>query len=333
MLRTMPPISTASTASSDSDDFKPNSPFGLSPRLSLFERSFQHKNNSGEFLGDTSLQRASLQSSQFTQTASMARTQFDFEEKGAMVHGRPVQPIEPNTEAMLNTKRAASAFFALAYQVLKKQNKQFPLAGKNKCLGMVAVPHKKLVMIAISQDKTPAKDDVLRSDMVDLMDCINKKNTEWVFELACIPTKSQYMMPRSLFMRTIHPAPEEWVRPHTRCVEVALMVALNKIGRYVDFSPEDAGVLALGGTMWTTPWCVENSTAVTYFEGANRNTKYTTKQPTPIDLGEGKKGWIDIWDPCDKHCAIYKDRMLAIGASGGPATSFIEPRSETKLAL
>lgn len=325
----MPPISTASTASSDSDDFKPNSPFGLSPRLSLFERSFQHKNNSGEFLGDTSLQRESLQSSQFTHTASMARTKFDFIEKGAMVHGRPVQPIEPNTEAMLNTKRAASAFFSLAYQVLQEQNKQFPLAGKNKCLGMVAVPHKKLVMIAISQDKTPAKDEALRSDMVDLLDDINKKSTDWIFELACIPTKSQYMMPRGLFMRTIHPAPEEWVRPHTRCVEVALMVALNKIGRYVNFSPEDAGVMAFGGTLWMSH---HDSAAIPHFEGATRNTKYTSQDPILVDLGHGLQGELDIWDPCGGHCAIYRDRMLAIGASGGPATSFIEPRSERSLA-
>lgn len=322
MLRT---ASTNSISSSGSE----GSPFKTSSRYSLFTRSFELKNESGEFLGTTSEQPISLQYCQFIQTASLARTKFDFEEKGTMVHGRPVKSIESTPHAISRTKRAASAFFSLVYQYLGAHDKQFPLAGKNKCLGMIAVPDKNLVMIAISQDKNPTSDEALRRDMVHLLDVLNQISTEWMFELACIPTKSQYMMPRSLFMRTIHPAPEEWVRPHTRCVEVALMVALNKIGRYVDFSPEDAGVMAFGGTLWMNH---HDSAAVPHFEGATRNKKYTSQAPILVDLGHGLQGEIDIWDPCGGHCAIYKDRMLAIGASGGPATSFTEPRSETNMS-
>ena len=306
------------------------SPFKISSQLSLFTDRFNPKNDNGEFLGETSEQRDSLQYCQFIQTSSMARSKFEFEEKGALVHGRPVQSLEPTPHAIARTKRAVSDFFSLAYHVLDKNNEQFPLAGKNKCLGIVAVPESKLVMIAISQDKNPAADDALRSQMVDLLDRINhEESNTWVFELACIPTKSQYMMPRTLFMRTIHPAPEEWVKPHTRCVEVALMVALNKIRRNI--TPENASVMAFGGTLWAIPWRLENSAAAPHFEGAKRNITYVTQPSISVDLGHGVKGWVDIWDPCKVHCAIYKDRMNAIGASGGPATSFTEPRSERHL--
>ena len=307
------------------------SPFKISQQLSLFTNRFNPKNENGEFLGETSEQRDSLQYCQFIQTRRLARSKFQLSGNSTFTHhvSTPIQ--EPSGSALERTKLAASAFFSLAYQILEDTRQIFPLAGKNKCLGMVAVPgtQKNLVMIAISQDKDPNNDIELRHRMVDLLNEINRTNADWHFELACIPTKSQYMMPRTLFMRTTHPAPSTSITPRTSCVEVALMVALNKLGRHINFTTEDTGVIAFGGTMWTTPWCVKNSTAVPHFEGAERNTKYTTKPPTFVDLGEGKKGWIDIWDPCGNHCAIYRQEMLAIGASGGPATSFIEPRSET----
>ena len=261
----------------------------------------------------------------------MARSHFEFKEKGALVHGRPTQKLEPTSHANERTKHAVSDFFSSAYKILDKNNEQFPLAGKNKCFGMVAVPKSKLVMIAISQDKNPKNDLILRRQMVDLLKRINQENPDRVFELASIPTKSQYMMPRTLFMRTTHPAPVEWIKPHTRCVEVALMVALCKIRGGI--TPQNAGVMAFGGTLWATPRHLKSSAATPHFEGAERNIKYTTKPAVSVDLGHGKKGWIDIWDPCKGHCAIYKDQMLAIGASGGPATSFTEPRSESNLSI
>ena len=125
------------------------SPFKMSPRLSLFTNSFNSKHDEGEFLGETSEQRDSLQYCQFIQTSSMARSKLQFGEKGTFVHGRPEKLLEPSQEAIARTKRAVSDFFSLAHQILHENNEQFPLAGKNKCLGMVAVPKKKLVMLAI----------------------------------------------------------------------------------------------------------------------------------------------------------------------------------------
>ncbi|MDF1683232.1 MAG: hypothetical protein P1U36_01100 [Legionellaceae bacterium] len=327
------PLSIETNLSTDSEsESEIGTPFRMSSRYAMFTKRFEPKLNNGNFLGETSGQRDSEQYCQFIQTSSIARTKFEFEDQGTFLHGKPSQSIELKTQAVTNTKRAASDFFALAYQALNETNEAFPLAGKNKCLGMVVVPGKTLVLLAISQDKNPTEDVILRQKMVRLLNRINaKEGHAWTFELACIPTKSQYMMPRTLFMRTIHPAPNEWVEPHTRCVEVSLMVALCKTGRHISFNPEDTGVMAFGGTLWSIPWRLKKSNAIPHFEGATRNSKYTTQPPISVDLGDGTKGWIDIWDPCAGHCKIYRQEMLAIGASGGPATSFTEPRSETNI--
>jgi len=313
-------------------DSSPNSnretPIKISPRLSLFTDRFNTKNEVGEFLGETSNERDSLQYCQFIRTSSMARSKFEFEEKGTLVHGRPTQSLQPSHAALVRTERAAIAFFSLAYHMLDKNNEQFPLAGKNKCLGMVAVPNSKLVMIAISQDKKPEKDIILRRQMVDLLDRMNQENTDREFELVCIPTKSQYMMPRTLFMRTTHPAPEEWIKPHTRCVEVALMVALCKIRDGI--TVDNAGVMALGSTLWKN---AHSSDAVEHFGTMERNTKHEKETTILVPLENGETAHLAEWYPCDNHCLKYRKQMNAIAASGGPATSFTEPRSERNLSI
>jgi hypothetical protein len=297
------------------------SPIVVPAVLEEFTRSFASKDQEGLFLGEISPESQGRQRSQFMHTRRMAKHMF-------FAHAETV--IEPTAIAVERTKQAARTFFSLAYQVLAETEQPFPLAGLNKCLGMVAVPDRKLVMIAISQDKVPTKDVALRQAVVALLAAINQKSSDWVFELACIPTKAQYLMPRTLSMRAPHQAPETWVAPRTRCIEVALMVALCKLGRNINFLPEDTGVMAFGGTLWGS---AEGEEAVAHFEGASRNKTYTKEAPLEVKLTDDLSGWLDIWEPCAEHCARYRQAMLVIGAAGGPATSFVEPRSETSLSI
>jgi len=115
-----------SSSSSSSSSFRPlhinieaaahlnrTSPFKISPRYALFTDRFNSKNAEGAFLGETSDQRESEQYCQFIQTSSMARTKFQFEEKGTLVHGRPVYLLEPSPQAIARTKRAVALSFHL----------------------------------------------------------------------------------------------------------------------------------------------------------------------------------------------------------------------------
>lgn len=191
---------------------------------------------------------------------------------------------------------------------------------------MVAMPNSNFVMIAISQDKNPELDQALREKVVLFIDKLNdqlkQEKIEWRFKLACIPTYSQYLMPRTLSKDTNLPATDDDIEPHTRCVEVALMVALNKIGRFKQFTPKDVGVMAFGGTLWATP---ESNDAIDYFKGIARNKKHVKKSPIEIKLDNDNSAWIDIWQPCACHCEIYQHQMAAIAAAGGQGTSFAEP--------
>ncbi len=280
-----------------------------------FAKSFNDKYAQGLFLGATSSENKSNQRAQFNRTRCLAKVELS---KG-------ISALEPTQHALERTQRAAKDFFSLSYQFLDKNDLPFPLAGLNKCLGMVAIPSSKVVMIAISQDKDPRKDEALRKNMIELLDQLNQTTNDWIFELACIPTKAQYLMPRTLFMRFPHQASQEIVKPHTRCVEVALMAALCKARRCLTFTSADTGTIAFGGTLWASS---DNSEAIPHFEGATRNIKYRIKKPLEVKLTDAISGWIDLWEPCPEHCKIYKYEMLAIGAAGGCATSFTEPRSE-----
>ena len=292
------------------------SPLVVPKEHECFASPFNKKNALGLFLGKLSSERPSNARAQFSRTRCMAVSVFN----------NGVSALEPTEFALERTKLAAKHFFSLSHSFLTETGRVFPLASRNKCLGMVAVPHSKLVILAISQDKNPVNDELLRSDMVSFLEQLNLRTDERVFELACIPTKSQYLMPRTFFMRTPHQAPQESVEPHTRCVEVALMAALNKIGRFSEFNASDTGIIAFGGTLWASEDAPE---AIPSFGSAERNKKYTSQRPLEVIFPDEMRGWVDIWDPCGGHCAIYKYEMLAIGASGGPATSFMEPRSES----
>jgi hypothetical protein len=295
------------------------SPFDVPIQYERFAQSFAAKNNEGLFLGRTP-PVSKTNRRQYSQICRVAKSEFL---KGADI-------LEPTTEALERTKHAAQDFFSLSYKWLDKQNIPFPLAGRNKCLGMVAVPTTNLVMIAISQDKNPTNDDLLRKKMVIFLNQLNETSKNWKFELACIPTKAQYLMPRTISMRTPRAASESSVKPHTRCVEVALMAALCKAGRTRNFTSADTGIIAFGGTLWANS---KGSEAIAHFnvEGLARNIKYIKQDPLEVVITESLSGWIDIWEPCPEHCKIYKYEMLAIGASGGFSSSFFEPRSEGEL--
>ena len=311
-------IETNASHDNTPEERSPRSPIVVPAQYENFARSFSYKNAQGLFLGNVSSERESLQRAQFCQTRHMAKT----------LHNNGNEALEPTAVALNRTKQAAKDFFTLSYQLLSENNLQFPLAGFNKCLGMVVVPTKKLVLIATSQDKNPVNDELLRSNLVDFIGQLNQKTTKWVFELVALPTKAQYLMPRTLFMSAPHMAPQECVEPHTRCVEVALMAALCKAGRTLQFTSSETGIIAFGGTLWASS---EDNLAIPHFEGADRNKKYTLPdQQLEVILSDTVRGWIDIWKPCDGHCKIYKYEMLAIGAAGGPATSFTEPRAEQR---
>ncbi len=295
----------------------PRSPFIVPIQLEPFAESFRAKNAEGDFLGRAPLTDNAHHRRQYGQIRRVARFNFS----------QGVEALEPSPEALERTQEAAKAFFQLSYLLLEHQKSLFPLAGRNKCLGMVAVPNTKLAIIAISQDKDPSKDERLRHDMVVFLRQLNRTSKEWIFELACIPTKAQYLMPRTLSMRAPHPAPDASVKPHTRCVEVALMAALCKAGRTINFTATDTGIIAFGGTLWASQ--AVGKVAIPHFEGmTKRNDKYLERPALEVELSSSMKGWVDIWEPCPDHCKIYKYEMLAIGSSGGFSGSFFEPRSE-----
>ena len=277
-------------------------------RYKLYAQSFTKKNKDGLFLGRTPPTNGINRCQQYAQICQVANNLFL----------RGPEALEPTSQALERTKNAAKDFFLLSYHLLNERKMQFPLAGRNKCLGMVVVPGSKLVSIAISQDKNPTNDELLRTTMVAFLEELNRTTEQWIFELACIPTKAQYLMPRTISMRTPQAASELSVKPQTRCVEVALMAALCKAGRTKKFTSADTGLIAFGGTLWASSDS-DCSTVVPYFgvEGLERNTKYTTQKPLEVVITESLSGWIDIWDPCPEHCKVYKYEMLAIGAAGG----------------
>ena len=283
-----------------------------------FSESFEEKNGNKEFLGRNSPNANRSDNSQkFNNIRRIAKLLLTNKEK-----------LNPSQEALERTKQAAKDFFSFSYQLLEREGiAEFPLANCNKCLGMVVIPtnRKNLVTIAISQDKNPINDERLRYDMVQFLDKLNQIQGRWVFELACIPTKAEYLLPRTLFFRNPQPAPTSSVEPHTRCVEVALMAALCKAGRSINFEASDISILAFGGTLWASN---TGNETIPGFGSISRNMKYTIEQPLEIELSNSTVGYIDLWKPCGNHCEKYFYEMLAVANSGGCSSSFFDPRSE-----
>lgn len=285
--------------------------------LQLFGKRFSEQFKNNLFLGESSKLERNDEVATFKHVRQHAKH----------VYKQGPAYLTPSEHALERTKKAVQHFFQLAYEITSTSQRKFPLAGHNKCLGMVALPQKKLVFIAISQNKDQAKDIALRQEMFSFIEEINARSKSLIFELVSIPTPTQYLMPRTLSNDTQIPASKEQITPHTRCVEVALMVALNKAGRFLTYKPSDLGVLALGGTLWASK-VKTNSNAIDGFEGVERNTKYVTKAPIEVQLNQEQSGCIDIWEPCECHCAIYEHEMRAISFAGFRGTSFQEPRTE-----
>lgn len=283
--------------------------------LTRFASGFHSKQLRGELLGSRCEQSADIVKSELKRVRCSARHILTVSEL----------PLQQSKSAIEKTKDAVRDFFRTVYCHLSNSKNQFPLAGKNKCFGAAVVPRTNLVLIAVSQDRVPKKDVKLRKQLAGLITEINTLTDRWTFELVCVPTKEEYLILRTLRMRSPRCSTAEEINPHTRCVEVALMVALCKTGRFRHFKPEDVGIMAFGGTLWTDK---NGNTAVEGFAGAARNRKYCKQQPFTFRLHNNAAACLDIWEPCGQHCSIYYQDILAISAAGGPATNFTEPRSQ-----
>jgi len=315
--------------------------------------------------------------------------------------------VEPSQKARFRTQKAAVKFYQLAYRYINKSKDEgnFPLYGKNKCIGFVSIPRSKIVIIAISQDRVPDKDIELRLNMVKLIQAINSSNSTYQYRLACLPTKEQYFLLRALSapishdgdiveqiidkrfdtreyeklriskMRhshalgkvslsrsdtdirvtrytpfsecgsLIHGIEPDLIEYRTRCVEVALMVALNKCGRTISFKPNEISMEAFSGGLWEEPitkdmildksLIILNSETlgqgVPKFLGEKRNAKYTVEPSIPVSLMGGGTGYLDYWGPCHLHCQQMLKNMRVISNAGGAGSSFAGPIFEGEL--
>lgn len=308
-----------------------SSPINVPKRYASFAFSFQKKLEDGELLGEDSPFRHSQQYCQFIQTRAMAKANLQkFNER----------PVTPNPKVMQSTIEAMKDFFRLSYVHLDHSNQVFPLANCNKCLGFSIVPGTSLVILAISQDKIPKKDEPLRRNMVEHLDQLNRLSAiwynekrisrRWSFELAKIPTREQYLLPRTLSMRVPHHATNEWVAPRTRCVEIALSTALCKAQRTQAFAIDDVFFLTVGGVIWADE---TEALSLPHFDTKKRNLTYRSSAPIEVILSDSKIGYVDVWDPCQEHCQIYMNEMLAVASAGGGSTSYTEPRAEGDLSI
>lgn len=245
------------------------------------------------------------------------------------------QELEPpSSEAIEKTEEAVRQFCQHACRICYGQGKAFPLAGRNKCLGVAVVPNKRLVLLAVSQDKNPETDLGLRKEMLELIKIINQQSQYWKFELASIPTKEEYILVRSIGIRTDRRAHEEEIEPRSRCVEVSLSIALYKTGRFNRFDARDVYMLSLGcGGLWASD--NGKTPVVECWKSDERNTKYMTKPPLALKLEinhEEIPCCIDIWDPCESHCKKFAKAMRALSVAGGRFGSrLLTPRAECDL--
>lgn len=222
--------------------------------------------------------------------------------------------LEPGSLAKQRIRDVIVFFFETVQTIVTSDNPH-PLVKVNKCMGMTAIPGLSLVLVALSEDP---HDEPVRRAFHHLLGQVNTKQNRYVFELVCSPTTAEYLMIRSLRMRSDHTVPSEIVQARTRCIEVALMVALNKIGRLKTLNPFEVHIQAMSPFLW------KDGTCCVGFEGATRNVKYLSEPP--IVMRDGS--WIDLWSPCKQHCAIFAREILSVAFCGSCASSFTEPRSD-----
>ncbi len=250
--------------------------------------------------------------------------------------------LAPNQQAIERTERAAQTFFQLAYGLISPQT-PYPLKNKNKCVGFLAIPQSKLVLIAISEDRDPSKDIDMRKSMCHFISQINQLSKAYVFELVVTPTREQYLLLRTLSFFTSKEAPDtssreamvskkvaiDLIEPRTRCAEVALAVAACKIGRSKTLKLSELGMVQFGSGLWEM--LDKKDIKVLGFEAAKRNTQYIKRPPLIFSVGDDKHKEValDRWDPCENHCALFLNELRALAAAGSSATTFSEPRSES----
>ncbi len=140
-----------------------------------------------------------------------------------------------------------------------------------------------------------------------------------------------------------HSVTNDLIEYRTRCVEVALMVALNKTGRVISFAPKDVSMEAFSGGLWanaitedmlSTQSTVDFSSGkfklgISKFAGKKRNAKYTVEPSIAILLDGGKTVYLDYWGPCNLHCQQMLTNMRIISCIGGAGSSFAGPIFES----
>lgn len=260
-----------------------------------------------------------------------ARAKYDFKftyHKAANILKEKTD-LTPSPSAIQRSQQAAQFFFEKIHAFCQKNHIEFPLKDLNKCIGFLAVPKSRLVLVALSQDRLPENDEQIRKSLIHCLEGINLEDPSQVFELVKTPTKEQYLMVRALSAWTtmIQP-PKELIEPRTRCVEVALAVACNKLGRTRKLCAQDLSIQAFGTGLWGS---AKDAQPVKGFQAMVRNQKYLYQEALPVELGNGQKGWIDPWKPCPEHCKKFLPAIRALSLSGGQGSSYLEPRSDHPL--
>ena len=280
-----------------------SSPSALSLFTSRFDESLQHK----YFRPDGLTIRDSAISTQLLLVRRLAMQEYRAPQVRLFDEATSSSIFSP--AATNRTKQAARDFYALSYQLLAETGREFPLANKNKCVGIAVIKNNKSVFIAVSEDSNANNDLATRRALIAFFKELNARTDKWRFELVRTPAPMEFLLPRSLCMETSRPASGDEIRPRMRCVEVQLMVALNKVRRTVKYSMQDVAMLALGGTLWAS---ATDSVAIDYFGNIGRNRKYTEESALELTLCNGQNAFIDVWEPCGEHCKIYYNEMLAI---------------------
>lgn len=278
--------------------------------LKMFRNRFENKFKSISFREDNTNLNNSLKATQLLAIRRLALSSLKNDN------------LEPSEQSIAKTKEAAKDFFVLASKFLNENDELFPLADKNKCVGMATIKNNKSVFIAISQDEDATKDLRLREQFIYFLRRLNQTTTKWRFELVNTPAPMEYLLPRTLRMETPRPASSDEINPRMRCVEIHLMCALNRAHRVIKFKPEDVAMVAFSGTLWAHE---SESRAVVNFGNIKRNVKYLAEPALEVTLDDYSKAYIDVWCPCQEHCAIYYPEILAITSAD---EHFYGPRAD-----